>query len=458
MFDPGNFEFKKLVERFEQMLNQGEEYFFDVEDFEQISDYYLQYGKEKQALRALNIAIGQHPFSAELLIRRAGVFLDVQKLKDAHNDLLQAESLDPENADLLMTRAEWHSKRGQHNKAIQKLKKAADILGSFEEVNILLAQEYLELANYRKAAEYFKQVLLDDYDDGSALFSLSFCYDMLGKNNELIVFLKKFIDDNPYSEIAWHQLGLVYQKDKQYEKAIEAFDFACLIDEFFSASHYEKARAYELLGRYDKAIDIYNDLLEIEDFNAYAYLRIGMAYREMGKNAQAKRYFDKANREDPDMEDILLNIVNLHEEEEEWREAVYFVRKLTKLSNTPGFLFYSALIHHKAGLIDEAIEILMDLFKRDDCAPEVHLMYSDLMFELERFTDGIDVLYLGIESFPDNAEIYLRLGIVLFQLNDIDQSHIFLKRAIDLDRPMVDEFMDTFPDIKNDPNIFPLLN
>ncbi|MCC5916673.1 MAG: tetratricopeptide repeat protein [Cryomorphaceae bacterium] len=458
MFDPGNFDYKKLVERYETMLNQGDEFFFDVEDFQQICDHYLHNGKVESALKALNYAIGQHAFSSDLLVRRAQVFLDLHRLIEALIDIDKAENMDPENADLFLTKAEWHSKKGQHTKAVQNLKKAGELLGSMEEVNILLAQEYLELADYQKAAHHFKAVLLDDFDDGSALFSLSFCYDMLGKNEELIDFLKQYIEENPYSEIAWHQLGLVHQKNKDYEKAIEAFDYACVIDDLFSAAHYEKARAYELLGQHQKAIDIYIDLLELEDLNAYTYLRIGLAYREMGDDKQAMRYYQKGYQEDPDMEDVLLNMVNLCEENESWREAVFYAKKLTTVSDSQGFKFYSAIIHHKAGLIDEAIEMLANLMQQEDAPPEVYLMYSELMFEMEYYTDGLDILYLAMEYFPENPEIQLRLGAILYQMQEYDESLIYFKKALKLNRNMVDDFMIKFPAIKDDPIIQNLLS
>ncbi|MCH8545929.1 MAG: tetratricopeptide repeat protein [Cryomorphaceae bacterium] len=449
MLEPGNFEYKKLIERFEEMVLRGEEYFFDVENFEDISDYYVQFGKDESALKSLNIGLKQHPFSTDLLIRRAQVHLDLSHLLLADQDLKAAENIDPDNADLLIARAEWLSKRGQHNKAIQKLKRAGTILESFEEVNPMIASEYLELADYRRAAKYFKEVLLNDYDDGSALFSLSFCYDMLDESDELVSFLKMYIDNNPYSELAWHQLGLVYQKNKQFELAIDAFDFACVIDEYFSAAHYEKARAHEMLGQFDNAIGIYKSLIEVEDFNAYAYLRMGMAYRNKGDLKQAKRFMTKAYIDDPELEDVLLNMVQLHEELEEWREAICFINKLTSSSDTPGFLFYSAIIHQKAGLIDESVEILDILMDNNDCPVEAYLLYADLMLELEDINDSLDVLYEAIDRYPKEPHIFLRLGIMLFELHELDEAVFYVTRAYNMDKVLVVDYLQQFPHIAN---------
>ncbi len=457
MLEPGNFEYKKLIERFEEMVSLGEEYFFDVENFEHISDYYIQFGKDKRALESLNIGLNQHPLSSELLIRRAQVYLDMTDLDKADSDLLLVEKIDPQHPDALIGRAEWLSKKGQHNKAIQKLKQAGKAMGTFEEVNPMIASEYLEVADYRRAAEYFKRVLMNDYDDGSALFSLSFCYDMLDESDELVSFLKTYIDANPYSELAWHQLGLVYQKNKQYESAIESFDFACVIDDYFSAAHYEKARAFEMLGNHEEAIKIYKSLVEIEDFNAYAYLRMGVAYQSMGDYKEAKRYLTKAYNDDPELDEVVIKMITLHEELEEWREALYYAKRLIDIHNTIAHRFYYALLSQKAGLLEDAAEMLIEMMDMNDCPAEVYMLYADIIMEWDDIDESIDMLFEASQLFPENPQIHLRLGVLLFETNDIDQSVHHFSEAIKLDDEMAFYFFEDFPELANHKLISQLL-
>jgi tetratricopeptide (TPR) repeat protein len=436
----------QLINRFEEMRRLGKVYFFDVDDFEMIADYYMQNGKDQIALEALHIAIGQHSYSSELYVRRAQLFLDNLKLNSAKNDLDTAFSIDNDNPDAYIALAEWHSKKGQHNRSIQNLKKAAELLESYDEINHLLAQEYLEMANYKMAAEYFKKVLLEDYDDGSALFSLSFCYDMLGETKELIDFLKEYIDENPYSELAWHQLGLLYQKNRQYELAVEAFDYACLIDEYFSAAQYEKARAYELMGEYAKAISIYEDIMDIEDTNAYAYFRIGLALKEMGEGAKAVQYLKKALVEDPESEDILINLISIFEKNEQWREALYYNRKLLKITESTGVKLYIAYVFNLSGLVDESIDVLEELMQSDDVSAEVYFLYSEIMLDTENMDTAVNALLQGNIEFPENLEFKLRLGSIfyMYEMEDIAKKY-FLESYL-LNKDFTLDFFKQFPD------------
>jgi hypothetical protein len=45
-----------------------------------------------------------------------------------------------------------------------------------------------------------------------------YCFEFLDQNLDAIAYLK-YIDKNPYSEIAWHQMGRLYGV-KDYENAI----------------------------------------------------------------------------------------------------------------------------------------------------------------------------------------------------------------------------------------------
>ena len=82
-----NFKKKKeeneLIKRFEEYLKNKSSYFFELDSFEQIIDYYLEEAKFKKALTAANLATNQYPFSAELLISNAQILSNLERYKEA---------------------------------------------------------------------------------------------------------------------------------------------------------------------------------------------------------------------------------------------------------------------------------------------------------------------------------------------------------------------------------------
>ena len=48
-----------LVDRFEEMIQNDKQYFFDSEEFEDIIDYYIDKNNPKKSLQVIEYAIGQ---------------------------------------------------------------------------------------------------------------------------------------------------------------------------------------------------------------------------------------------------------------------------------------------------------------------------------------------------------------------------------------------------------------
>ncbi len=61
--------------------------------------------------------------------------------------------------------------------------------------------------------------------------------------NEAIEFLNLFLDNNPYCEVAWHQLGNNIFALKIIKKHSAAFDFAIISDDTFVRSLYRKRKS-----------------------------------------------------------------------------------------------------------------------------------------------------------------------------------------------------------------------
>ena len=60
----------QLVDRYEQMLADETQYFFDAEELEDIVEYYIEKNNTKKSLQAIEFAIGQYPFSTIFSIKK----------------------------------------------------------------------------------------------------------------------------------------------------------------------------------------------------------------------------------------------------------------------------------------------------------------------------------------------------------------------------------------------------
>ena len=275
------------LSRFESMLKTNKVLFFDSEEFENIILHYMDSGKLNLAKKALKLALDQHPNSIGLKLVQIEMLVFNDKLDAAEKLIQEIYRIDPKNEEAYIQHASIYSKKGEHKKAIDTLNIALGLTDDLADVYSLIGMEYLYIDELENAKYYFIKCLENDDEDQSALYNIVYCYDFLDQPTQAIKFLNEFIDQQPYSEVAWHQLGRQYMNVKEYQKAVQAFDFATIIDELFIGAHLEKGKAYESLKEYKKAIESYNLTLEIDDASSYVFLRIGTCYETLNQNQKA---------------------------------------------------------------------------------------------------------------------------------------------------------------------------
>lgn len=214
-----------------------------------------------------------------------------------YDDLLALGlKLHPGNTDLLIRKSRKYIIDEDYEEALSLLSDLGDSLG--QEVDLLTMECYASLNDYpkvkaltekliREEADYMEIVfeyispLLNDLDMleeayeyirwGLSLFPKNiilkeewcFVLEARGEYEEAIVLCNELIDRNPYSFDYWFALGRIHSLSGEYDKAIEAFDFALTCDE--SEVEVKMLRAYCLVlnESFDKALEDFNDILEM---------------------------------------------------------------------------------------------------------------------------------------------------------------------------------------------------
>jgi hypothetical protein len=70
-----------LVQRFEQMLAEGTNLFFDLHEFEHVIQHYSIRSQWQKAFKACEAAFSQYPFASELGIEKVRVLLGLGKYR-----------------------------------------------------------------------------------------------------------------------------------------------------------------------------------------------------------------------------------------------------------------------------------------------------------------------------------------------------------------------------------------
>ncbi len=453
MFEEENeddfFNLLDLIDEFKKMQAEGRSRFYDLEEFEAISDYFYEIGKVKKALEVIEMAAEQHPYASSLKLKKVQFLTALDKTKEAAHVLNELEGETHDRFELHMARAGLFSKTGNHQKAIEQYRQALSHAEFPEDVYHLLALEYQLIGTYDKALRYLKLSLSQFPEDEIALYNLALCYDLLERPEDGVDYLEDFIDKNPYSEIAWYHLGLMQAKLEYFSQALRALDYAILIDEYFSAAYYEKARILELEFRYQEAAETYQATFEYDGASGYGYYKTGLCYMRLGKMAKAEKYLNKAIQEDSELEEAYYELALLKDEQKEWAEALYMINKAVDLDpENWEYRHSSALMHRRAGKQDEAVLIYKKLIADQYCNAHTFMEYAQLLFDMCEFKQGMDVMYQALELFPESSELHFQMSGYLYTIEEADEAEIYLKKALGLDPGGRSFFLALFPWLK----------
>lgn len=434
------------ISKFESMLKTNNVYFFDSTEFEGIIQHYLDVGRQSLAYKAIKLGLEQHPSSVNLKLLNAELLVYEDKLDEADKILNDLHAIEPNNEEIYVQKATILSKRSQHLKAIDSLKIALAFTDEKADILAMIGVEYLYLDEFDNARLNFAKCLEVDFDDYSSLYNVIYCFDMQNKNNEAIDYLNKFIEKDPYSEVAWHQLGRQHFIIKEYEEALRAFDYAVVIDESFVGAFLEKAKTLEKLERPEEAIENYLATIELDDPTAFAYYRIGSCYKEIGNKGLALTYFKKTVKEDPLLDKGWIALSRIYCDDKRYQKALYYINKALAIdeSNT---LYWrmNAEINLKLDFYEESAKAFYSCLEYDDTDLDIFVGLADVLNFIGDFDEAIKVLTRAKRIFPKHTEIEYRLGCLYFVLGDDIKGEKFLKEGLKSDYGYHSIFKEIYP-------------
>ncbi len=434
------------LSKFESMLKTNNVYFFDSTEFEEIIQHYLDSGRQTLAHKAINLGLEQHPGSVSLKILLAELFIYEDKFDEADIILTALHAIEPHNEEVYIQKATIFSKRDQHQKAIDSLKIALVYTDDKVDVLSMIGMEYLYLDKFDDARLSFAKCLDVDFEDYSSLYNVIYCFDMQNKHKEAVTYLEKIIDQDPYSEVAWHQLGRQHYILEEFSDALRAFDYAIIIDDQFIGAYLEKAKTLEQLNFYQEAIQSYLITNELEDPTAFSYFRIGECYKKLHKNELSIQFYKKSVKEDPLLDKGWIAITNAYCEEENYQKALYYINKALSIdeANTMYWRRY-AEINLKLDFFKEVIKAFYNCIEYGDSNLDIFIGLADVLNFIGEFQEASAVLIKANRLYPDTSEIIYRLSCVYYILGEDGKAEKLLRKGLEIDFEYHEVIKELFP-------------
>ncbi|MBF6610086.1 MAG: tetratricopeptide repeat protein [Chryseobacterium sp.] len=438
----------ELAKKFEEMIENNDEFYFDTEELEDIIIYYLELGDISYADLAVTYGLKIHPQSTEIKIKKLEVLLELEDYHQAKQLIDELKHASEEHTDFLVCCAKYYSNLGNPAKSIAYCERA---LALGEEENFLhnfIADEYVNLGDPFNALKNYKKALKFDPNDEYSFENCLHCFYSLKKYEEALSFLNNYLDQFPFSETAWYEYGQYFYNRKNYEEAIKGFDYLLAINSGAVGVYGNKAACYEALKDWEKAIKVYEEMLELEHTKAFTFYKIGLCYKEMKQLVPALAHFQKTLIEDPQFYHAMVEQSIVYEELGGMKEALYFAKEAASYNeNNVEFLKRLAYLSIQMGEMEESEQCLRKMVQKEPDLFYNWYAYIEILMILGEFSDALEVLQEAV-ILHHRAELYYQMSNCWYHLKDSAKGKKFLDHALGLDATIVEDMGKKYPYIK----------
>jgi len=440
----------ELVKKFEEMMENNDEFYFDTEELEDIIVYYLELGDFNYADMAVNYGLKLHPNSLDIKIKRLEILLEWEEYNMAKELINELKGASMENTDFLVCYAKYYSSLGNPRKSIEICKKALTLEEEENFLHNFIADEYVNLGDPFNALKHYRKALKEDPTDEYSLENCMVCFSDLNKSEEAIAFLNEYLDEFPYSETAWFEYGQFYFNRKNYDEAIRGYDYLLAINSSSVGVYANKSACYEAMGQYQKAIDTYEEMLELEYTKAFTFYKIGLCNKALKQPILALNAFQKSLREDPQFYLAMMEQSYLYEEMGGMSEALHYAKEATQLNeNNLDYQKRLAFLFIDSGKFGESLSCLKKLVDAEPTRFYNWYAYSEVLMLVGEYEDAVTVLNSAIKKHH-RAELFYQLSNCFFNLKDQDKGTESLQKALELDPSLAKDMQKKYPFIKDE--------
>lgn len=448
-------EINDLIKRFETNLNTNSPLFFDIEDMEDIIDYYDDLHDLNMLEKAINSASELYPNHIYFKLKKAQKLTYDDKLTKAKDLVNQVLRTEPTNVLAKLTLSTIYSKMGESNKSIPLLLEALELGADPIDVWYNISWEYQSLGKYEMAISYLKKILGEFPDEEVALHDLQFCYELSQNNEGCIEFLQGFVEEHPYNADAWFNLGIAFSNLSLYEKSIDAYEFAIAADDDYSSAHFNMANSYYNLANFAKAVEYYKEAINIDGEDTMILTYLAQCYEQMGEYDIALLNLFNAVKLDEQNTSAWLKISIIYHKQDKLAKSLEFIRKAVELNpENEGISLFLIGILLDNELYDEAIKVSEKMLLTSSKSMELWSLYSDCYMLQDDFAKSIDIINESKKHLDENYLMTLKEAEVNLYLGKLKEARLLIYRALELDKANTLLEIENNEDIMNEASDF----
>ena len=441
-------ESNETVKRYEKYLSGQAGGYFDVEELEDIIEFYLRNGLTEDSLQALELGFKLHPNSSELKLKRAKTYLATGDNQSAIQLLDSLADKDEYEATLLRMQILLRLGRNEEAHLLATRLWAQGPEEDADNICLDIASVYSAQQEWGKALSWLHKGDSQNSQNTDLLFELAFTYEQQNAFPQAIATYNRIIDIDPYITEAWFDMGQAYYAQQNYNKALEAYEFALTINEKDSLTLLQKAHTLFQLDRFEEAIEPYKEYGKISGDLWQTSLFLGECYENMGEYDQAVIHYENSIDLYPENYDALIGIGICLLELRRYELAQSYLQKAISIQeDSAEACTYFAEALTGSGQLDEAIRNYKHSLRLNPSQTSVLVTIGQYYYHREApdVPTALSYFLQAREQDPEYEYINAFIAACYFTMGEEESGQAHLAEALSKDAEAAQIFRDNYP-------------
>lgn len=422
-----------LVKRYEQALSEGRPAYYDVDELEDLSEYYLAHGKQQESGAVIELGLRLHPNNSLLLLKRATLYVEIGEYKHALRILDKLP--EKEDVDALLLRAEVYLRYNKRQEGLRLLRRIFDEESSNRVQRCLDVTSILsDMSWYSLSIEYLQETIRDYPDNLELLEELAWCYEQEKEYGKSARIYERMLEIDPYRSEAWFNLGQAWFNLEDYNRAVDAYEYALATHSQDLLAMMQLAHALFQAGRYLEAAKAYEEYMEVEGKSDYVMVFLGESYEKAGKLDEAISCYETAYRLNPSSMDACTGIAICLMERKSFQESLSWFDKALKINDEdPEIWVYVAELLLQMDMREEANMCYLRSLSLKHDQPDVLAAMGNIAFDDGDYNKALGLYLSAGEQDPDLPGLSLFFALAYSRLGMENLAAEYLAKAVALD-------------------------
>jgi O-antigen biosynthesis protein len=299
-----------------------------------------------------------------------------------------------EDLELGQNLASWGKQKSAMTCYRQAIEKQPDLIAAYLGLGELLVQ----LEGKKAAIACYLQGLTYDQQHPELYYRLGNLYSLEQQWSEATSCYQKATQYAPEHGAAYHQLGEALSHQKNWSEAVLAYRQAIKFQSDFSWSYNNLGYALIQLGQWTEAIPIYNQAIKLKPDFSWSYYNLAEAHSKLNQWAEAIAFYQQAAEIQADLPKVQQKLGDAyyqHSQKSQEQALKHFQLAIKQDPNDPQ-------IYHQALAIDKN-------------NLELYVQLGDLLGQQEQIDEAIIVYQMALQVQPKNSDALARLQTSLLK-------------------------------------------